>query len=180
MKTKIWAYSLFFCLVFAVSVHAGNARILRVTMNDGSTQYFWVDQISKIAVLTDKKDLSSSSTTVASSSSNNVASSSSETVASSSSEKTTRIASAQMINLHVVWNARQQTLLLSAENSTNAKVTVFDIQGIRVSQLNVPVLRGNNFVSLSSLHLANGKYVLHVKMDGVSLQKVVSIGKVGK
>jgi hypothetical protein len=78
------------------------------------------------------------------------------------------------------WNARQQTLLLSAAKTAQVQVSVFDIQGIRVSQLNVFVLRGYNSVSLSSLHLANGKYVLHVEMDGVRLQKVVSIGNIGK
>ena len=78
------------------------------------------------------------------------------------------------------WNARQQTLLLSAAKTAQVQVSVFDIQGIRVSQLNVLVLRGYNSVSLSSLHLANGKYVLHVEMDGARLQKVVSIGNVGK
>ena len=204
MKTKIWASALFFSLIFAVSAHADYARIIRVTMNDGSTQYYWVDQVSEIKILTDKSTLSSSSVTVASSSSENVvssssataassssatvassssakaASSSSATVASSSSEQSTRIASIKKFNSQMSWNARQQTLLLSAAKTAQVQVSVFDIQGIRVSQLNVFVLRGYNSVSLSSLHLANGKYVLHVEMDGVRLQKVVSIGNIGK
>ena len=220
MKTKIWASVLFFSLIFAVSAHADYARIIRVTMNDGSTQYYWVDQVSEIKILTDKSTLSSSSVTVASSSSENVvssssataassssatvassssakaassssatvassssakaASSSSATVASSSSEQSTRIVSIKKFNSQMSWNARQQTLLLSAAKTAQVQVSVFDIQGIRVSQLNVFVLRGYNSVSLSSLHLANGKYVLHVEMDGVRLQKVVSIGNVGK
>ncbi len=284
MKKKIWAFLLFFCFIFVVSAHAGYARILRLTLNDGTVKYFWVDQISKITTTTDKSSLSSSSVTVASSSSAKAASSSSVTVASSSSakaassssvkvassssvtvasssnvtvassssakaassssakatssssvkvassssakvassssatvvssssakaassssvkvassssakaasssskkatssssKKSSYIASVEMFNFQMSWNARQQTLLLSAEKSTNAQVSVFDIQGIRVSRLNVPVLRGYNSVSLSSLHLANGKYVLHVEMDGVRLQKVISIGNVGK
>ena len=244
MKKKIWAFLLFFCFIFVVSAHAGYARILRLTLNDGTVKYFWVDQISKITTTTDKSSLSSSSVTVASSSNVTVASSSSATVASSSSakaassssvtvassssvkvassssatvvssssakaassssakttssssakaasssskkatssssKKSSYIASVEMFNFQMSWNARQQTLLLSAEKSTNAQVSVFDIQGIRVSRLNVPVLRGYNSVSLSSLHLANGKYVLHVEMDGVRLQKVISIGNVGK
>ncbi len=260
MKKKIWAFLLFFCFIFVVSAHAGYARILRLTLNDGTVKYFWVDQISKITTTTDKSSLSSSSVTVASSSNVTVASSSNVTVASSSSakaassssakaassssakatssssvkvassssakaassssvkvassssatvvssssakaassssakaasssskkatssssKKSSYIASVEMFNFQMSWNARQQTLLLSAEKSTNAQVSVFDIQGIRVSRLNVPVLRGYNSVSLSSLHLANGKYVLHVEMDGVRLQKVISIGNVGK
>jgi hypothetical protein len=236
MKKKIWAFLLFFCFIFVVSAHAGYARILRLTLNDGTVKYFWVDQISKITTTTDKSSLSSSSVTVASSSSVTVASSSSAKAASSSSvtvassssakaassssvkvassssakaassssakaassssakaasssskkatssssKKSSYIASVEMFNFQMSWNARQQTLLLSAEKSTNAQVSVFDIQGIRVSRLNVPVLRGYNSVSLSSLHLANGKYVLHVEMDGVRLQKVISIGNVGK
>ena len=244
MKTKIWASVLFFSLIFAVSAHADYARIIRVTMNDGSTQYYWVDQVSEIKILTEKSTLSSSSVTVASSSSATAASSSSATVASSSSakaassssatvassssakaassssatvassssakaassssatvassssakaassssatvassssEQSTRIVSIKKFNSQMSWNARQQTLLLSAAKTAQVQVSVFDIQGIRVSQLNVFVLRGYNSVSLSSLHLANGKYVLHVEMDGVRLQKVVSIGNVGK
>ena len=180
MKTKIWASVLFFSLIFAVSAHADYARIIRVTMNDGSTQYYWVDQVSEIKILTEKSTLSSSSETVARSSSAKAASSSSATVASSSSEQSTRIVSIKKFNSQMSWNARQQTLLLSAAKTAQVQVSVFDIQGIRVSQLNVLVLRGYNSVSLSSLHLANGKYVLHVEMDGARLQKVVSIGNVGK
>ena len=228
MKTKIWASVLFFSLIFAVSAHADYARIIRVTMNDGSTQYYWVDQVSEIKILTEKSTLSSSSetvassssataassssttvassssakaassssatvassssakaassssATVASSSSAKAASSSSATVASSSSEQSTRIVSIKKFNSQMSWNARQQTLLLSAAKTAQVQVSVFDIQGIRVSQLNVLVLRGYNSASLSSLHLANGKYVLHVEMDGARLQKVVSIGNVGK
>ena len=95
MKKKIWAFLLFFCFIFVVSAHAGYARILRLTLNDGTVKYFWVDQISKITTTTDKSSLSSSSVTVASSSSVTVASSSSAKAASSSSVKVASSSSAK-------------------------------------------------------------------------------------
>ncbi len=60
--------------------------------------------------------------------------------------------------------------------ATNANVAVFDVQGVRVASLNVALVPGFNSVSLLDAHLANGKYVLHVKLNGENVHKVVSIG----
>ena len=124
--------------------------------------------------------VSSSSETVESSSSEVVVSSSSETVESSSSEEeehTTSIAATDL-NSKVIWNARQQSLLLLAERSANAQVTIFDIQGVRLARLNFAVISGFNEVPLSKMNLANGRFVLHVDLDGKRSLKVISIGSV--
>ena len=124
--------------------------------------------------------VSSSSETVESSSSEVVVSSSSETVESSSSEEeehTTSIAATDL-NSKVIWNARQQSLLLLAERSANAQVTIFDIQGVRLARLNFAVISGFNEVPLSKVNLANGRFVLHVDLDGKRSLKVISIGSV--
>ena len=124
--------------------------------------------------------VSSSSETVESSSSEVVVSSSSETVESSSSEDeehTTSIAATDL-NSKVIWNARQQSLLLLAERSANAQVTIFDIHGVRLARLNFAVISGFNEVPLSKMNLANGRFVLHVDLDGKRSLKVISIGSV--
>lgn len=203
MKSPLWAAALFFAVIMAVSAYAGSARILRVTMNDGSTKQFLVNYISKITFTATDQDISSSSAIVESSSSvassssaivessSSVASSSSAikessssedssssvTVESSSSEEehTTSIVSADFKS-NVIWNARQQTLLLYSEREANARVTIFDIHGIRLGRLNFAVVSGFNEVSLSNMNLANGKYVLHVDLGGKRSQKVIAIG----
>ena len=203
MKSPLWAAALFFAVIMAVSAYAGSARILRVTMNDGSTKQFLVNYISKITFTATDQDIRSSSAIVESSSSvassssaivessSSVASSSSAikessssedssssvTVESSSSEEehTTSIVSADFKS-NVIWNARQQTLLLYSEREANARVTIFDIHGIRLGRLNFAVVSGFNEVSLSNMNLANGKYVLHVDLGGKRSQKVIAIG----
>ena len=217
MRKPIWALSLFFAVLMAASANADSARILRVTMNDGSTKQFLVNYISKITFTATDQDISSSSAIVESSSSvasssstikessssvassssatekssssvassssatktssSSVASSSSVTVESSSSEEehTTGIVTADFKS-NVIWDARQQTLLLYSEREANARVTIFDIHGIRLGRLNFAVVSGFNGFSLSNMNLANGKYVLHVDLGGKRSQKVIAIG----
>ena len=217
MKSPLWAAALFFAVIMAVSAYAGSARILRVTMNDGSTKQFLVNYISKITFTATDQDISSSSAIVESSSSvasssstikessssvasssstikessssvassssatktssSSVASSSSVTVESSSSEEehTTGIVTADFKS-NVIWDARQQTLLLYSEREANARVTIFDIHGIRLGRLNFAVVSGFNGFSLSNMNLANGKYVFHVDLGGKRSQKVIAIG----
>ena len=204
MKKHLWALCLLFASVWVVSAYAGAVRVLRVNMNDGSTKLFMVNYVSRITVTATDKDISSSSEeavssssetvesssseeavsssseTVESSSSEEVVSSSSETVESSSSEEeehTTSIAATDL-NSKVIWNARQQSLLLLAERSANAQVTIFDIQGVRLARLNFAVISGFNEVPLSKMNLANGRFVLHVDLDGKRSLKVISIGSV--
>ena len=217
MRKPIWALSLFFAVLMAASANADSARILRITMNDGSTKQFLVNYISKITFTATDQDISSSSAIVESSSSvasssstikessssvassssatekssssvassssatktssSSVASSSSVTVESSSSEEehTTGIVTADFKS-NVIWDARQQTLLLYSEREANARVTIFDIHGIRLGRLNFAVVSGFNGFSLSNMNLANGKYVLHVDLGGKRSQKVIAIG----
>ncbi|WP_144264984.1 hypothetical protein [Fibrobacter sp. UWB5] len=231
MKSPLWAAALFFAVIMAVSAYAGSARILRVTMNDGSTKQFLVNYISKITFTATDQDISSSSAIVESSSSvasssstikessssvassssatekssssvassssatekssssvassssatktssSSVASSSSVTVESSSSEEehSTGIVTADFKS-NVIWDARQQTLLLYSEREANARVTIFDIHGIRLGRLNFAVVSGFNGFSLSNMNLANGKYVLHVDLGGKRSQNVIAIG----
>ena len=196
MKKHLWALCLLFASVWVVSAYAGAVRVLRVNMNDGSTKLFMVNYVSRITVTATDKDISSSSEeavssssetvesssseVVVSSSSETVVSSSSETVESSSSEEeehTTSIAATDL-NSKVIWNARQQSLLLLAERSANAQVTIFDIQGVRLARLNFAVISGFNEVPLSKMNLANGRFVLHVDLDGKRSLKVISIGSV--
>ena len=217
MRKPIWALSLFFAVLMAASANADSARILRITMNDGSTKQFLVNYISKITFTATDQDISSSSAIVESSSSvasssstikessssvassssatekssssvassssatktssSSVASSSSVTVESSSSEEehSTGIVTADFKS-NVIWDARQQTLLLYSEREANARVTIFDIHGIRLGRLNFAVVSGFNGFSLSNMNLANGKYVLHVDLGGKRSQKVIAIG----
>ena len=217
MRKPIWALSLFFAVLMAASANADSARILRITMNDGSTKQFLVNYISKITFTATDQDISSSSAIVESSSSvasssstikessssvassssatekssssvassssatekssSSVASSSSVTVESSSSEEehTTSIVTADFKS-NVIWDARQQTLLLYSEREANARVTIFDIHGIRLGRLNFAVVSGFNGFSLSNMNLANGKYVLHVDLGGKRSQNVIAIG----
>ena len=98
-------------------------------------------------------------------------------VNSEEEEHTTSIAATDL-NSKVIWNARQQSLLLLAERSANAQVTVFDIQGVRLARLNFAVISGFNEVPLSKMNLANGRFVLHVDLDGKRSLKVISIGSV--
>ena len=74
MNKKIWITSLFLAAFFAVAANANSVRVLRVTMNDGSTKLFMAKLVSKITF-----------DAVAASSSSSVASSSSEKATSSSS-----------------------------------------------------------------------------------------------
>ena len=178
MKKYIWALSLFIAAILAGSAYAGSYRILRVTLNDGSTKLFWVNAISKITFNATDEDLSSSSELASSSSEEVAESSSSEEVESSSSEEhTTYVALNNPMNSSLKWDSRQQSLLLFADNASNAQVTVFDIQGVRIAKLNFAVERGFNSGPLSNVNLAHGKYVLHVVVDGKRLHKVISVGK---
>lgn len=231
MNKKNWVICLFLMAFFAVFANAGQTRVLRVTMNDGSTKLFMVKLVSKIAFTavaassssvaasssSEKATSSSSSIQTASSSSQKATSSSTVQTASSSSQKPTSsstvqtassssqkatssstgktnsssskkatssssgkesgiIATVERINHKFSWNARQQALLLFSAKATNAKVAVFDVQGVRLAKLNVTLVPGFNTVSLLDAHLANGKYVVHVNLDGESIHKVISIG----
>ena len=231
MNKKNWVICLFLMAFFAVFANAGQTRVLRVTMNDGSTKLFMVQLVSKIAFTavaassssvaasssSEKATSSSSSIQTASSSSQKATSSSTVQTASSSSQKATSsstgktnsssskkatsssagktnsssskkasssssgkesgiIATVERINHKFSWNARQQTLLLFSGKTANANVAVFDVQGVRLAKLNVALVPGFNTVSLLDAHLANGKYVVHVNLDGESIHKVISIG----
>lgn len=228
MRKPIWALSLFFAVLMAASANADSARILRITMNDGTTKSFWVNQISnikftavdevvssssevvassssvnvessssvtiasssgakeessssaKVASSSSVKEESSSSVTIASSSSAKVESSSSVEESSSSSEEKTNVVAVQSLEPKVIWDARQQTLLLLADRAGNARVTLMDIQGMRVGVMNFAVMQGFNSVSLSDLNIANGKYVLHVDLAGKRTHKVVYFGNMSK
>jgi FAD synthase len=65
---------------------------------------------------------------------------------------------------------------LFSGKAANANVAVFDVQGVRLAKLNVALVPGFNTVSLLDAHLANGRYVVHVNLDGESIHKVISIG----
>ena len=95
MRKPIWALSLFFAVLMAASANADSARILRITMNDGTTKLFWVNQIANVKFTAVAEVVSSSSEVIASCSSKEETSSSSAKVASSSSTKVTSSSSAK-------------------------------------------------------------------------------------
>ena len=252
MRKPIWALSLFFAVLMAASANADSARILRITMNDGTTKSFWVNQIAnvkftavaevvsssseviascsskeetssssakvasssstkvtssssakasssssakvasssstkassssstKVASSSSKKASSSSSTKASSSSSKKASSSSSAKESSSSSQKKSNVIAVQNLEPKVMWDARQQTLLLLADRAGDARVTLLDMQGMRVGVMNFAVVLGFNSVNLSDLNLANGKYVLHIDLAGRRTHKVIYFGNMGK
>ena len=127
-----------------------------------------------------KTESSSSTKAKSSSSTKTESSSSTKAKSSSSSKKSSAIVAVEKFNSKVVWDARLQQILLVADHSTNAQVSVFDIQGVRLFQLNVPVTQGVNSLPISSMNLASGKYVLHVDIDGIHGHKIVSVRNEGK
>ena len=282
MKRNFFALGLL-AICCAIPAFAEQARLLRVTMKDGSEKLFLIEQITKITVVASsldteglpqssssvssssvKTEVSSSSTktetssssvktevssssakteasssskkteTSSSSAKTEVSSSSAKTEASSSSKKTETSSSSKKAevsssskksetsssskkseasssskkseasssskkketsssskskdaiiamnprNLRATWNAQQQAVLLYSNQSTTAKIFIFDAQGVRIANINKSIAQGTNSIPLAPLNLANGKYVLLVEANHTHTKNIITIDNASK
>ena len=273
MKRNFFALGLL-AICCAIPAFAEQARLLRVTMKDGSEKLFLIEQITKITVVASSLDTeglpqssssvssssvktevssssaktevsSSSAKTEASSSSKKtetssssvkteVSSSSTKTETSSSSKKTETSSSSKKAevsssskksetsssskkseasssskkseasssskkketsssskskdaiiamnprNLRATWNAQQQAVLLYSNQSTTAKIFIFDAQGVRIANINKSIAQGTNSIPLAPLNLANGKYVLLVEANHTHTKNIITIDNASK
>ena len=246
MKRNFFALGLL-AICCAIPAFAEQARLLRVTMKDGSEKLFLIEQITKITVVAsslDTEGLPQSSSSVSSSSvktevssssaKTEVSSSSAKTEASSSSKKTETSSSSKKAevsssskksetsssskkseasssskkseasssskkketsssskskdaiiamnprNLRATWNAQQQAVLLYSNQSTTAKIFIFDAQGVRIANINKSIAQGTNSIPLAPLNLANGKYVLLVEANHTHTKNIITIDNASK
>jgi hypothetical protein len=83
-------------------------------------------------------------------------------------------------NLRATWNAQQQAVLLYSNQSTTAKIFVFDAQGVRIANLHQFITQGTNSIPLAPLNLANGKYVLLVEANHIHTKNIITIDNASK
>lgn len=83
-------------------------------------------------------------------------------------------------NLRATWNAQQQAVLLYSNQSTTAKIFIFDAQGVRIANINKSIAQGTNSIPLAPLNLANGKYVLLVEANHTHTKNIITIDNASK
>ena len=130
-----------------------------------------------------KSETSSSSkkSEASSSSKKSEASSSSKKKETSSSSKSKdAIIAMNPRNLRATWNAQQQAVLLYSNQSTTAKIFIFDAQGVRIANINKSIAQGTNSIPLAPLNLANGKYVLLVEANHTHTKNIITIDNASK
>ena len=158
------------CVATQVS---SSSEVIQVSSSSAATQ---ASSSSK------KTESSSSAATQASSSSaaTQVSSSSKKTETSSSSKDKNTIISLNPRDLRVTWNSKQQAILLYSSHSSNAKIHIFDAQGVRIVNQNKFILQGITSIPLAPFNLANGKYVLLVEADRIHTKNIITINNAGK
>ena len=83
-------------------------------------------------------------------------------------------------NLRATWNAQQQAVILYSNQSTTAKIFVFDAQGVRIVNLRQSITQGTNSIPLAPLNLANGKYVLLIDANHTHTKNIITIDNASK
>ena len=123
---------------------------------------------------------SKKSETSSSSKKSETSSSSKKKETSSSSKSKDAIITMNPRNLRATWNAQQQAVLLYSNQSTTAKIFVFDAQGVRIANLHQFITQGTNSIPLAPLNLANGKYVLLVEANHTHTKNIITIDNASK
>lgn len=123
---------------------------------------------------------SKKSETSSSSKKSETSSSSKKKETSSSSKSKDAIITMNPRNLRATWNAQQQAVLLYSNQSTAAKIFVFDAQGVRIANLHQFITQGTNSIPLAPLNLANGKYVLLVEANHTHTKNIITIDNASK
>ena len=123
---------------------------------------------------------SKKSETSSSSKKSEASSSSKKKETSSSSKSKDAIITMNPRNLRATWNAQQQAVLLYSNQSTTAKIFVFDAQGVRIANLHQFITQGTNSIPLAPLNLANGKYVLLVEANHTHTKNIITIDNASK
>ena len=137
-------------------------------------------EVSSSSKKVEASSSSKKSETSSSSKKSEASSSSKKKETSSSSKSKDAIITMNPRNLRATWNAQQQAVLLYSNQSTTAKIFIFDAQGVRIANINKSIAQGTNSIPLAPLNLANGKYVLLVEANHTHTKNIITIDNASK
>ena len=170
---------------------ASFARLVRITMKDGSVEEFLVESVRTLTFQANPNDSSNiydedekedeersdePDRTPEQQSSSSVTPSSSSVEPSSSSETPSAIPNnITYAGTRLGWNSKNQTLSVFSRQSGNAKFALFDAQGVIVGSGNVFVSRGSTALALDYLDLPVGNYVIKFEIGNHKLQQTIAV-----
>ena len=170
---------------------ASYARLIRITMKDGSVEEFLVESVRTLTFQANPNDSSNiydedekedeersdePDRTPEQQSSSSVTPSSSSVEPSSSSETPSAIPNnITYAGTRLGWNSRNQTLSVFSRQGGDAKFAVLDVQGVVIGKGNLYVSRGVTSISLDYLDLPKGNFVVKLEIGNAKLQQAIAV-----
>jgi hypothetical protein len=170
---------------------ASFARLVRITMKDGSVEEFLVESVKTLTFQANPNDSSNiydadeeedpersdePDRTPEQQSSGSVTPSSSSVEPSSSSETPSAIPNnITYAGTRLGWNSQNQTLSVFSRQGGDAKFAVLDVQGVVIGKGNLYVSRGVTSISLDYLDLPKGNFVVKFEIGNTKLQQTIAV-----
>jgi hypothetical protein len=170
---------------------ASCARLVRITMKDGSVEEFLVESVKTLTFQANPNDSSNiydddeeedpersdePDRTPEQQSSGSVTPSSSSVEPSSSSETPSAIPNdITYAGTRLGWNSRNQTLSIFSRQGGEAWFTVLDVQGVVIGKGNLYVSWGVTSISLDYLDLPKGNFVVKFEIGNTKLQQTIAV-----
>ena len=170
---------------------ASFARLVRITMKDGSVEEFLVESVRTLTFQANPNDSSNiydedekedeersdePDRTPEQMSSSSVTPSSSSVEPSSSSETPSAIPNnITYVGTRLGWNSKNQTLSVFSRQGGDAKFAVLDVQGVVIGKGNLYVSRGVTSISLDYLDLPKGNFVVKLEIGNTKLQQAIAV-----
>lgn len=170
---------------------ASFARLIRITMKDGSVEEFLVESVRTLTFQANPNDSSNiydedekedeersdePDRTPEQQSSSSVTPSSSSVEPSSSSETPSAIPNnITYAGTRLGWNSKNQTLSVFSRQGGDAKFAVLDVQGVVIGKGNLYVSRGVTSISLDYLDLPKGNFVIKLEIGNTKLQQAIAV-----
>lgn len=170
---------------------ASFARLIRITMKDGSVEEFLVESVRTLTFQANPNDSSNiydedekedeersdePDRTPEQQSSSSVTPSSSSVEPSSSSETPSAIPNnITYAGTRLGWNSKNQTLSVFSRQGGDAKFAVLDVQGVVIGKGNLYVSRGVTSISLDYLDLPKGNFVVKLEIGNTKLQQAIAV-----
>ena len=170
---------------------ASFARLVRITMKDGSVEEFLVESVRTLTFQANPNDSSNiydedekedeersdePDRTPEQQSSSSVTPSSSSVEPSSSSETPSAIPNnITYAGTRLGWNSKNQTLSVFSRQGGDAKFAVLDVQGVVIGKGNLYVSRGVTSISLDYLDLPKGNFVVKLEIGNTKIQQAIAV-----
>ncbi len=170
---------------------ASFARLVRITMKDGSVEEFLVESVRTLTFQANPNDSSNiydedekedeersdePDRTPEQMSSSSVTPSSSSVEPPSSSETPSAIPNnITYAGTRLGWNSKNQTLSVFSRQGGDAKFAVLDVQGVVIGKGNLYVSRGVTSISLDYLDLPKGNFVIKLEIGNTKIQQAIAV-----